>query len=257
MDLQLKNKTVFISASGQGIGKASAHAFLAEGARVLINDHNPNRLKKTYQEFKKKFGSHVLSIVGDATDEKVLNEAKSLMLTNWKRVDILIPNLGSGKPKHQNKLDAGEWQRFFDINVKSVLSALNIFVPVMKKQTSGSIVLISSIVGRERTAAPFGYAAAKAALLTLVKNASRELALHTIRINAVVPGNIYFKGGRWEEIVASKPGMVTEYIKKDVPLARFGNPEEIAKAVVFLASPCSAFTTGASLVVDGGETKGF
>lgn len=255
MNLGLKNKTVFVTASGQGIGKAIAEAFLAEGARVLINDHNSARLDSTYRSFHKKYGKKVLVIVGDAGDENALIEAKSLILKHWKKIDILVPNLGSGKAKSPNKLDEGEWQRFFDINVKSVLVALKIFVPEMKKKKQGSIVLISSIVGVEATKAPFGYAAAKASLLTLVKNASREWAEAGIRINAVAPGNIYFKGGRWEEIIKASPSVVKDYIHSDIPLKRFGTPQEIASAVAFLASPISSFTTGTCLVVDGGETK--
>lgn len=257
MDLGLKNKTAFVSASGQGIGRAIAETFLAEGAKVLINDHNSDRLQKTFHALKKKFGSRVLACGGDVTDEAMAHEAKATMLKAWKRIDIVIPNLGSGKPQEANKLDPDEWQRFFDINVRSVLTVLNVFVPEMKKRRSGSVVLISSIVGTEATRAPYGYAAAKASLLTLVKNASRDWAEWGIRINAVAPGNIYFKGGRWEEIIAANPAVKKDYIEKDVPLQRFGTPEEIANAVVFLASPISSFTTGACLIVDGGETKSY
>lgn len=255
MNLGLQQKTVFVSASGQGIGKAIAEAFLREGAKVLINDRNSARLKNTYATLHKKFGSQVLAILGDAAEQKVLREAKMLMLKKWKKIDVVVPNLGSGKPQNANKLDVNEWQRFFDINVKSAVAMLDIFLPVMKKKKQGSIVLISSTAGIESTKAPYGYAAAKASLLTLMKNVAREWGWFGIRINAVAPGNVYFKGGRWEELMKANPSSVKQYIGKDVPLRRFGTPEEIANAVTFLASPLSSFTTGTCLIVDGGETK--
>lgn len=255
MDLGLKNKTVFVTASGQGIGLAAARIFLREGSRVLVNDHDSERLKKAHAALRLEFGDNALCVAGDARDKKLLIKAKSLMLKNWKSIDILVPNLGSGKPDSADKLNESEWKRFFDINVGSVLTALNVFLPEMKKRGNGSVVLLASIVGLEATAAPFGYAAAKASLLTLTKNASREFAKFGVRVNAVAPGNIYFAGGRWEEIVKNNKKAVSKYIAKDVPLKRFGAPEEIASAVVFLASPASSFTTGACLAVDGGETK--
>ena len=127
MNLLLKQKTVFVSASGQGIGKEIAHIFLLEGARVLINDHNALRLRKTYNLFKKKFGGNVIALAGDAMDKNFLEEAKSIMLKKWKRVDVVVPNLGSGVPFKDNNLDMEEWQRFFNVNVKSVLAILNVF----------------------------------------------------------------------------------------------------------------------------------
>lgn len=257
MDLQLKNKVIFVTASGQGIGKAIADAFLAEGARVLINDCDEKKLNETYKKFRRQFGASVDLFCGDVLERASIAKAKEQILKKWKQVDIIIPNLGSGKPQDVNKLDVSEWQRFFHLNVQSVLEMLNEFLPVMKKQKQGSIVLISSIVGIEATVAPFGYAAAKASLLTLVKNLSRELADFRIRINAVAPGNIYFKNGRWEEIIKTNPAVMKHYIAKDVPMKRLGTPEEIARAVVFLSSPASSFTTGACLVVDGGETKSY
>jgi 3-oxoacyl-[acyl-carrier protein] reductase len=257
MDLHLKNKVVFVSASGQGIGKAIAEIFLSEGAKVLINDSDDKRLKKAYQEFHKRFGDSVDLFYGDVLERENITKAKEQILKKWRRIDIVIPNLGSGNPQNANKLDEGEWQRFFRLNVQGVLSLLNEFLPVMKRQKQGSIVLISSIVGVEATTAPFGYAAAKASLLTLAKNLSRELASFNIRINTVAPGNIYFKNGRWEEIIKTNPAVIKNYIEKDVPLKRFGTPEEIARAVIFLSSPASSFTTGACMVIDGGETKSY
>lgn len=255
MNLKLKNKVAVVTASGQGIGKAIVEQLLAEGAIVVMNDRNKEKLIKCLRAFNKKYKGKIFSYEGDITDEKTISELKHYLLSKFGKIDILIPNLGSGKSIQENHLDINEWQHFIEINLFSILKIINSLLPVMKKRKSGSIVLISSIVGIEQTTAPYGYAAAKSAILTLVKNLSFEIAKYNIRINAIAPGNILFKNGRWEEIVSVKPSIIENYIEKDVPLGRFGKPEEIASAIVFLASSVSSFTTGACLVVDGGETK--
>jgi 3-oxoacyl-[acyl-carrier protein] reductase len=257
MNLKLRNKTVFISASGQGIGAAIAKRFLQEDAKVLINDINESRLKGEITKLKKKYAGHIDGICGDISQDKVIHQAMNKMLKNWGRADILIANLGNGKAGSVDKLDLNDWQRLMEINLYATIKLLKIFLEQMKKQKNGSIVITTSIAGIQRSAAPWGYAAAKTALLTLTKNAASELADSHIRVNAVAPGNIFFKGGRWQEIIVNNPNIQNEYISKDVPLRRLGTPEEVAPAVAFLASPLSSFITGACLVIDGGEVRKF
>lgn len=254
MNLGLENKTVFISASSRGIGKAIARSFLEEGARAIINGRDEAHLREAYDELQRT-SSSVEYIAGDVTDTQALLRLADDVVARVGAPDILVANLGNGKAHGSDALSPDEWRRFFEINVYSALNLIRGFLPAMKEKKSGSIVLVSSIAGIERTRAPLGYAAAKSSLLTLVKNLSVELAEHGIRINAVVPGNIFFKGGRWEEILSAHPEVKTDYIEKEVPLKRFGTPEEVASAVTFLASPISSFTTGTYLIVDGGETK--
>lgn len=254
MDLKLNGKVVFVTASGQGIGLAVASCFLDEGAKVVINDNDKIKLKRTLLRLKRNYRDRVGAFYGDVTKESDILTAKEYLINKWGHVDILVANLGVGKPMKDDKIDPEEWQRFFNINILSSVKLVKAFLPEMKLRCDGSIILISSIVGLERTSAPWGYAAAKSAILSFSKNLSAELGEYNIRVNAIVPGNIYFKGGRWEELVKSKPNLEKE-IKKNVPLRRFGNPEEIANSVVFLSSPVSSFTTGAYLVIDGGETR--
>jgi 3-oxoacyl-[acyl-carrier protein] reductase len=257
MDLKLKNKVVFVTASGRGIGAAIAEEFLEEGARVLLNDRNEEVIARYCKSLKNKYGTKVDYFPGDITDEKTIVNAKAHLLKRWEKIDILVSNLGTGKANDSNALNPAEWQRFMDINVFGSLKMLNAFLPEMKKSKQGSIVMIASITGIQRSDAPSGYSAAKSSIITLVKNLSTNLAKYGIRINCVAPGNIYFKNGRWKEIIKKNPKVTHDYIWKEVPLKRFGKPEEIASAVVFLASPISSFTTGTCLVVDGGETKGY
>jgi 3-oxoacyl-[acyl-carrier protein] reductase len=257
MDLKLKDRVVIVTASGQGIGAATAEAFLNEGAKVFLNDIEEQRVKVFAKRLQKKFGRSVDYFVGDITNPKVVAEMKKKLFARWKHLDVLVNNLGSGRPLNTNKLEISEWQRFMNLNVYGGLNVLNTFLPVMKKRKKGSIVMIASITGIQRSTAPYGYSAAKASVISLVKNLSAELAGFQIRVNAVAPGNVYFKNGRWQEIISENPKVISNYIKKDIPLKRFAKPEEIASAVVFLASPISSFTTGACLVVDGGETKNY
>jgi 3-oxoacyl-[acyl-carrier protein] reductase len=255
MDLKIKNKNVFISASGQGIGAETAKQFLEEGCYVLINDTDESRIHKLYETLRRKYKSRVDYFIGDMTDETKILELRKYLISKWKKIDILVANLGTGKPLGKDKMRIWEWSRFMELNLFSGVKLINTFLPFMKKKKTGSIVLMSSIVGFQQSSAPFGYSAAKASVLSLVKNLSYDLAPFGIRINAVAPGNIYFGGGRWDEIVKNNPNVIKDYIKHDIPLKRFGKPEEIASAIVFLASSRSSFTTGTCLVVDGGELR--
>jgi len=258
MDLKLKNKKVLITASSSGIGSATAEVFLGEGAKVIVNGRSKDKLSKFVKKLSLEYGSEGIgSLKGDMTKIEDIRSLKEFVLNKWKGIDILVSNLGSGKPLTKNKLSVSEWERFLDINLLGTVKLLDEFIPVMKKNKSGSIVLISSIVGLERIGAPYGYAAAKSSLLSLTSNLSAELADFNIRINCVVPGNVYFDGGRWEEILKIKPEIKDEYINKEVPLKRFATTFEIAKSIAFLSSECSSFTTGSILVIDGGQTRGY
>lgn len=257
MDLKLKNKVVFVSASGQGIGAETAKQFLEEGAKVLINDTDKRRLLGLYRILKRKFKKNVDYFLGDMTDEKEIVKLRKYTISKWKRIDILVSNLGTGKPLSSERFDINEWNRFMEVNVYSAVKLVKTFVSDMKKGKRCSVVMLSSIVGIQQSTAPLGYSASKASVLNLVKNLSFELAPFGIRVNAVAPGNIIFRNGRWEEIVKNNPKVIDNYIKKDIPLNRFGKPEEIASAILFLASPKSSFTTGTCLVVDGGETRSY
>lgn len=255
MDLGLQNETVLITASSSGIGFAIAKSFLNEGARVIINGRDENKIKKIVVDLYKIYGKDkVYYFIGDMTLDNKIKECFEYVTEKFASIDILIPNLGNGKAMNLDFLNHEEWERIIDINLYSVVRILKKFIPLLKINR-GNIVLISSITAIERNKAPYAYSASKLSLLSLIKNLSYELAKDDVRINGVVPGNIYFEGGRWEEIVLENPNVINDYIEKDVPLRRFGTAKEIADSVVFLASKCSSFTTGAALIVDGGETK--
>ncbi len=255
MELGLEGKKVFISGSSRGIGLATAESFLSEGADVIINGRGASRLMDAYKMLSEKYPGHVYTVTGDLTDKSETDYICAQIKEIMPALDIFVANLGTGKPETPNALDVEEWKRFYDINVLSNIALLNGIMPMMEHEGEKNIVFISSIVAREKMSAPYGYAAAKSAILTLIKNLSYDLADKGFRVNGIMPGNILFPGGRWEELMQSDPKGVAEYIENNVPLKRFGTPREIADAVVFLCSERAAFITGASLVVDGGQMR--
>jgi 3-oxoacyl-[acyl-carrier protein] reductase len=125
----------------------------------------------------------------------------------------------------------------------------------MTPRRSGSIVLVASIAGVESTPAPLAYSAAKAAIVNYAKNLARELGPLNIRVNCVAPGNILFPGGSWEGHLARRRDEVLQMIEAEVPLRRFGQPEEIADLIAFLSSERASFITGSCVIADGGQTR--
>lgn len=256
MKLELEDKIVFISASTSGIGLAIAKGFLQEGAKIIINGRNREKSQSTAGKLSHEYGkSRVDLFVGDLTQESECERLADMIKKKYGYLDILVSNLGSGKPQAENWLDKNELLRFLDINFVSPANVLNWLIPCLKKNSDSSVAVISSIAGIEINKAPYGYCAAKSAIISLVGNLSLCLANDNIRINCIAPGNVFFTGGRWEEKLEEDREGIEKYIAESVPLNRFAKPEEIADAVVFLCSKRSAFTTGTVLVVDGGETR--
>ena len=148
-----------------------------------------------------------------------------------------------------------EWEKSFDINLFSTVKLVQAFDGLWNEERGGSIVMLSSLAAYNRISAPYAYAAAKQGISVFSKYLSDDYAKRNIRVNSVVPGNVFYKGGRWEELVKRDETGVKEYIENSVPLKRFASPDEIANAIVFLASDCASFITGTSLVVDGGQNR--
>src|SRR3989338_3237833 len=253
MDLNLKNSVVLVTGSSRGIGRAIAESFLSEGARVIISGRQREDLDDIHKKLSTKFNSdNIMCFKGDLIDKKSIKNCLNSILSKWGAIDILVANVGSGKVN--KKQDGEEWRRVFQLNFGGAVEIASQTVPIMQARKKGSIVFIASIAGLESIGAPLPYAAAKAALIDFSKNLSRQVASNNTRVNTVAPGNIKFPGGRWEEIINKNPS-VLDMIRREVPMGRFGKPEEIASAVTFLASDKASFVTGACVVVDGGQTR--
>lgn len=258
MDLELKNKKVFISGSSRGLGKVLAETYLAEGASVCLSGRDEASLKKTEQELKNKFGStRVFAFCGDLTDDAIVKKSLAFVRDHLGGLDVLVANAGSGRGKAGFDLDADDWQGLLDLNLIAPALLVRAFYPLLKA-TKGNVVLISSICGREAIpAAPLPYTVAKQGLLAMTKNYSRLFGDDSVRINMVAPGNILLPEGTWERKLKENKTAVENYIKTEVPLKRFATGQEIADTVVFVSSGRCGFMTGSTVVVDGGQTRGF
>lgn len=256
MDLELTDKVAFIAGSSRGIGHEIAHRFLREGARVVISGREKEHVERTGDELAAQFGREkILQLVGDLTHADFIRDSIEKVLSAWGKIDALVANIGSGRAAPGWQFEPEEWMRIYEVNLFGSMRLTQALLPHFVKNKEGSMVLIGSIAGIEATKAPLGYGSAKAALAHYGKNLARQLGAEGVRVNVVAPGNILFPGGTWETHLYERQEQVTRYIESEVPLRRFGKPEEIADFVVFLCSPRASFATGMILAIDGGQVR--
>ena len=256
MDLGIENRTALVSGSSRGIGRAIAAAFLQEGCRTMVTAREARGLEECRESLATEFGSsQVLSFAGDLTNDAAIRECRIAFTRQWGAPDFVVANIGSGRSQMGPLPDLRAWRESFEGNLWSAVQFLQEFLPEMISRGSGSAVVIGSIAGMESIRAPLPYSAAKAALESWVKNAAREVGSSGVRINLVSPGNISFDGGSWHQRSREDPEGVRRYLAAEVPLVRFGTPEDVASLVVFLCSDRAAFVTGARFVADGGQTR--
>ena len=249
MDLSLDGKTALITGSSKGIGKVIAKTLHAEGCNIVLNGRNKKTLIDSVKEFER--SSYC---VADVTNPKSCEKLVSHVIKKWKKLDILICNVGNGSSVPPGSETYSEWKRMLDINLFSATNMIEASKKYLEK-TNGCIVCISSISGIEVTGAPVTYSTAKAALNAFVKSVSKYLSKNNIRINAVAPGNILFQGSVWEKKFNENPYKVKKMLKENVSLQRLGTPSDVANTVTFLSSPKSSFITGVIFVVDGGQVR--
>ncbi len=244
--MRLNNKTAIITGGATGIGLACARLFTREGARVAIFGRRQDRLDQA----RKEIGDSVLAVQGDITHEQDIQRLVDTTLKELGKVDILVNNAGTftGGPLHDT--DAEAWDRVFNINMTGVFQLTRRVLPSMVEQGSGSIIHISSILGMVAMPQTAAYNASKGALNQFSKSIAVEYGAQGIRSNALCPGMIETE---MTEELRSDTALMEEWIK-DYPLGRFGQPEEVAQACLFLASDESAFITGTTLPIDGGYT---
>ena len=237
---------------------AIAQAFLYEGAKVVITGRHAESLGEASallaSEGKAK---HVLSVRGDMTSPADIQYALDEAISAFGVIDTVIANVGNGTAPSGWDLKLNDWQSALNSNLLAGMALASAVLPRLIARGGGSLTFISSIAGCEAIDAPVTYSAAKAAIRSAMKSLSRLVGPQGVRVNAVAPGNVLFPGGSWERKLAERRESFEQYIQSEVPLQRFGRPEEIANAVVFLASERASFITGACLVVDGGQTRSF
>jgi 3-oxoacyl-[acyl-carrier protein] reductase len=258
VDLELHDQVAFIAGSSRGIGKAIARRFLQEGSRVVISGRDGETLAQGEKELAAQFpAARIMPVQGDLTQTQAIREALAQVRERWGRLDALVANIGSGRGTPGWQIDGSAWTEAFETNLQSAVRIATEALAQMIAAKRGSIVVVSSIAGVESNPAPLPYSCAKTALIAYTKNLARQVAGSGVRVNAVAPGNIFFEGGSWEKRLEANRETVLKYIADEVPMQRFGTPEEIADLVVFLSSPRASFITGACVIADGGQTRTF
>lgn len=249
MMLKLKDKVAVVTGGTSGIGKATAIDFIENGATVIITGRYQNTINETIKEL----GDHARGVVSDAGKMQDLMQLGDKVKAISPHIDILFVNAGYGKYASIELIDETHFDEQFNVIVKGTLFTVKQILPLMKE--GGSIILNTSIVTEIGMQNSSVYSAAKAAVQSFVKTFASELAAKKIRINAVSPGpiktNYFNKSNLTPEQIQDIAGAVLPQI----PLARFGEPYEVAKAVSFLASNESSFMHGSEIFVDGGFPK--
>jgi 3-oxoacyl-[acyl-carrier protein] reductase len=253
MDLGLNGKVVMITGASKGLGLAMAQAFAAEGAHLSICARGADALANADKSLRSA-GSQVLAQALDATDAAATSRWVAATTEKFGGVDVLVNNAGGANPQPFAALDENAWKVAFDQNFFSAVSLARTSAAEMQKRGGGAIINISSIYGRE-AGGPISYNASKAALISLTKMLARELGKQNIRVNAIAPGSIIYPGGVWEMVFKQNPGFEKDFIAHDFPCGRLGRPDEVAYAVVMLASPRASWITGACLPVDGAQGR--
>ena len=253
MDLKLKDRVVIVTGASRGIGKAIALGFAAEGARLSICGRTPDTLEATANEIRG-LGAEALAVTADVTKS---DDAEALVAATKERygqIDVLINNVGGSRWTPTLEIGGEEWHELLEINLVSAARMSRLVIPVMQQQGGGVILMISSIYGREG-GGHITYNAAKAAEISMTKSLAKEFAPQNIRVNSVAPGSILFPGGGWDLRMKADPEGIAAFVRSDMPLGRFGRPEEIANVVVFLASERASLVTGACINVDGCQSR--
>ncbi|MFC7685452.1 3-oxoacyl-[acyl-carrier-protein] reductase [Ureibacillus sp. GCM10028918] len=243
---KLDGKTAVVTGASRGIGRAIALQLATEGANVVVNfsgsEQKASEVVKEIQDL----GSQAIAVQANISDSESVQQLMNAAIEQFGAIDILVNNAGITRDNLLMRMKEDEWDDVINTNLKGVFLCTKAVTRQMMKQRAGRIINISSIVGVMGNAGQANYVAAKAGVIGLTKTTARELASRNILVNAIAPGFIS------TEMTDTLPEDVKSAMLSQIPLAKLGNPEDVSKAVVFLASDDASYMTGQTLHIDGG-----
>jgi 3-oxoacyl-[acyl-carrier protein] reductase len=245
--MRLRDKVAIITGSARGIGRATAHKFAREGAKVVVCDVESSGVDAVVGEIRS-LGGEAVGFIVDVTDRPAIDRMVQAVMERYGRIDTLVNNAGIVEDAQFKNMSEVQFDRVIDINLKGTFNCAKAVVNVMLEQNAGVILNASSIVGLYGNFGQTNYAASKFGVIGMVKTWARELGRKGIRANAVCPGFVE------TPIIKSIPDKVMRAMVERVPLGRLARPEEIANTYAFLASDEASYINGAVIEVSGGAT---
>jgi len=261
VDLELTDKVAIVTGSSRGLGFACAAALVQEGCRVTICARGQERLAVAARELDRTgdglpsaHPSTVLAVGADVSTETGVAEVVGKTVEAFGGLDILVNNVGLARGSTIVETTDAEWREAIDQTLLPAIRASRLAVPHLRRRGGGTIIMIASIWGRE-SGGRMTYNAVKAAEISLAKSMAQQLAADNIRVNSVAPGSILFPGGSWDRRQKDDPQGIADFVRRELPFGRFGRAEEVGAAVAFLASPRASWISGASVPVDGCQSR--
>jgi|ERR1035437_6968497 3-oxoacyl-[acyl-carrier protein] reductase len=261
MEMGLKNRVAVVAASSQGLGRATAEAFAAEGCRLAICARNQQALNAVAEKIRGEYKAEVLAEPFDVTDAGAVRDFVNAVVQKFGGIDICVTNAGGPPAKGFLATTIDEWKRAVDLNFMSAVYFTHAVIPHMQKKRWGRIITITSITTKQPVADLVYSNAVRAAVVGLVKSLANEFGKDGILVNNVGPG--YTATDRLKELAHSRSAAsgktekeIFEGWSADAPLKRLGDPRELADAIVWLASERASYITGQTILVDGGLYKG-